>query len=272
MLKAYFDESGIDAGPVCVIAGFVGGVQQWKHLDDNWMATLSAVDPTLKEFHAQDFFAKDKSGVRCRRPYKDLGEEKCEWLIRSLVTAISSVKIRIVAVSVSKSDFQFFNRQERQIITGALVDNRNWKLKSSGAPTRPYFAVFTQALYTAIKCIPNNDQKILPVFDLNPHYNRWAQQYFADVKRLYKAFNRFDEIVFSVSEAVPGIQAADLMAYLYRRSIAKDPLTSEQRQILNRLARNRGLKLHINRGLMDGILTKMAVPRNLRSSFPDPIC
>src|ERR1017187_3547149 len=82
IMQAYFDESGIDhASEFCILAGYVGGVGQWRRFERNWKKILARYK--VNEFHAKRFFQRDNRGKRLDE-YVSWTDEKADAFIREL--------------------------------------------------------------------------------------------------------------------------------------------------------------------------------------------
>jgi hypothetical protein len=128
MIKAYLDESGIhDGASVCVVAGYFGGLGQWKRFERLWKQVLLKFD--IPEFHAKGFVKNTR--------HTDL--------ILALAKATVRYKIYPVSHAIFVKDFHNFSKEERRFLTGATLSPLG-QLAQGGSPDRPYFAPFQQII------------------------------------------------------------------------------------------------------------------------------
>ena len=213
MLRAYFDESGIQHdSPVCVVAGYFGRKKPWKQLASSWKQTLKIYG--IREFHAKDFFARDDVGNRVGE-YRDWSDAKANAFVDTLTSAVKhSQEIGPISCCLVKTAWNDLSYGERRFITGGLF--RAGKFRSSGAPSRAYFVPFQYCVInTAYYC--RSGQKLHFVFDLNQQLEGFAHDLYALLKGQYSDISvkdRLGVLSFADSaEAVP-IQIADLFSYL----------------------------------------------------------
>lgn len=140
MVESYCDESGINAeSPVCIIAGFFGGSNQWRSFEAGWNGILERVG--LDEFHARDFWARDQDGGMVGK-YRGWPPEKASKFLDELVDVGTSVKIHPVSCVVVAADWEKVPEDQRRFVTGAKFRRSTQKYASTGAPTQPYFLCF----------------------------------------------------------------------------------------------------------------------------------
>src|SRR5216684_7649509 len=82
MISAYLDESGVhDGAAVCVIAGYFGGVGQWRKFEILWRKILAKADVPLEQFHANNL-------IEHRKFFFNFPRDKHKKLIDDLAAAI----------------------------------------------------------------------------------------------------------------------------------------------------------------------------------------
>ncbi len=140
-MEACLDESGIHSGSKrIVLAGFAGGRQKIKALEKSWMEILSRFDVPLEiGFHAKVFFKQ--SG-----PYYRWSGQRSKDFIDAIVEQIRIHEVKPIGACVSTEVFHRQSHNFRRWITGGQYDVERERWLSSGAPTKPYFFVFHQAL------------------------------------------------------------------------------------------------------------------------------
>ena len=152
VLKGYFDESGIHKGsPVCVVCGFVLPRQSAAFLSRAWQEQV-LLKYGIPFFHAKDF-AK-KSG-----PFRDWREWKfTAFAIDAMATINSALDGHsggVVGAALLTSAFYALTIDQRRWLTGGQfsrdVRSQPIKWKRQGAPNKPYFLLFQQAILDAVK-------------------------------------------------------------------------------------------------------------------------
>ena len=225
MLKAYFDESGIHAGsPVCIVAGFVLPSERADILEREWQSRLLS-KYRIAYFHAKEFEAR--SG-----PFKGWSDDKAFSFQDRAAKLVSDVMSNweephlIVGSAVVTKDFLSLPIEERRWLTGGtFVESskvpRKWK--KQGAPTKPYFLAFQQAVLDAAKFTTvdtssyhraDPDQIVHFIFDRQNEYEATATAVFGAMKRMPLSIRgKCGDVVFSDKTRAIALQAADFMAY-----------------------------------------------------------
>ena len=204
MMEAYIDESGIHGGaPVCVVAGYFGRGNHWKHFESAWTHTLNKFGYRLEDFHAKDWL-----GSRAKRP-----------LLIELSEAISRYSIYPVSMGIVVDDFNSFTLNQRRWLTGATA--RRGKLVTSGCPTKPYFVPFQLCLMRFTEYVKPGGRAHF-FFGLDRTFGEYAGALFRQAKAKakdtshseWKKKDRLGDIAFPMASETPELQAADLLAYL----------------------------------------------------------
>jgi hypothetical protein len=106
VINGYFDDS-LSSGDVWVVAGFVGYVNQWEHLERLWSAALDAHD--VPYFHMREM--ADPNGVFAKwHPPQDHQDEVIAFF-KDLVGAIGKCALQKFSSAVWLSDLERFNRE-----------------------------------------------------------------------------------------------------------------------------------------------------------------
>ena len=179
IFSAYFDESGIDhASEFCILAGYVGGVGQWRRFERNWKKILARYK--VNEFHAKRFFQRDNRGKRLDE-YVSWTDEKADAFIRELIHCIISVKVYPLSCSLVKADWNKLGYGERRYLTGGTFNAG--KFTTSGAPSKAYFVPYSFCIYMATDFC-GRGQKVHFAFDLNNDLHGYSREYFKHLKNL----------------------------------------------------------------------------------------
>ena len=197
MLQAFIDESGIhDQAPFCVVAGYMGGARHWKRFEELW-----GPNSKIQDFHAKRFFARDPRGNRVP-PFKEWDNARAEAYYNELLHAITSVNIYPIGGIVDVAEFWKYTEAERAHLTGS--DWRNGRRTLSGAPTKPYYLAFQEALASSLHRLKRNDLQIHFTFDQQEDFAPLALEmfkYFKQPEYSYAA-NMGDAIYPSRKDAI----------------------------------------------------------------------
>lgn len=211
--KGFFDESGIhDGASVCVVAGYVGSLNEWRRFDETWGEYANTPG-----FHAKEFFARDTAGNRVG-PYRGWHDSRAEEYLSTLLTAITSLKLNPVGALVDVIGFHQYTEDERRLLTAGQVTHRG-KWIQTGAPTKPYFIAFWKVVTSAVEVSDRADWKVEFVFDLQDQYESLALKTYARLKsELGEPYcGRLGPASFESRHAALGLQAADLLAYCWHQ-------------------------------------------------------
>jgi hypothetical protein len=223
MLQAYLDESGIDhKTPFAVVAGYCGGTGQWKRFERKWKNIIDSYG--VQEFHAKRFFGRDPQGNRLDE-YIGWTDARAKVFVTELLNCIVSVKIHPFCCVVVKADWEKLTHGEKRYLTGAMF--LDGKFKTTGCPSKPYFAAFGWCVYTACR-MATADQKVHFAFDLNTDLKGYSKEYFKFLKNLSNLSwgPTLGEPSWPTSLEAVQLQAGDLLAYLmiqFCPSRLKDP-------------------------------------------------
>jgi hypothetical protein len=188
---AYFDESGHVAQPGYYgMAGFVGSADQWTDLNREWVSALSSVG--CRTFHMVDFAAS-------RGEFVGWDEARRRKLMQGLVKAVKSADLTAIAATIKMEDYNALTSEQR----GYLVD--------------PYYACLQELLHgfalTAVEAPA--DWVSLVVGSRQNEYEAGARRLWNTLKknRTDPPYSRLDFFAYDDMRFIPGLQAADLLAY-----------------------------------------------------------
>jgi hypothetical protein len=107
VINGYFDDSQ-SPGDIWVVAGFVGYINQWEHLERLWTAVLVAHD--VPYFHMREM--ADPTGAFAKwHPPEDHYDEVAAFF-RDLVGAIGKCNLQKFSSAVWLKDLERFNREK----------------------------------------------------------------------------------------------------------------------------------------------------------------
>ena len=211
MMHAYLDESGIhDGAVICVVAGYFGGQAQLRKLEQAWLKVLKRYDFPLKDFHA-----KDLAKARRHRPM-------LEELARTIGT---QPKVYPVCYGIVVDDFNAYTLNQRRWLTGATLNEKTGKLKTTGAPSKPYFVPFQNCLRTVTSYAPVGGKAHF-FFGVDRPFADYALAVFTQIKKqltetevepawqTWFTRDRLGDVAFPLASETPQLQAADLFVHL----------------------------------------------------------
>ena len=208
MLRGFFDESGIhDGSRVCIIAGYVGSVNEWDRFERFWGHHAGAAG-----FHAKRFWGRDNG--RRVRPYEGWSDADADRYLTTLLDAITSVKLLPIGGMVDVQDFFGYTEDERRVLTGGYQVGGRWKL--SGAPSRPYHLIFQQIVFCALRAAERPGWKVDFTFDAQNEFAPLARKMYADISSLDHEFRPLmGKMEFRSRADAIALQAADLLAHCW---------------------------------------------------------
>lgn len=224
-LRAFIDDSGTHTNnsPVCVAAGYFGGLHYWKQFDIDWKRAIESRG--LHEFHASRFWSGGFGGKTVGK-YAGWTKESCENLLEELLEIIRRYRIWPVGSAVVVADWNTLTLEERSHLTGAVFENG--KYKRGGAPTKPYFMAFLFAVQSVARYC-DTTHTVDFVMDESRVLNGYAQQYFQEIKTSsYPHADKLGTIQPGDSRLIAGLQAADLLAYLTLRFARQNHTPSKE--------------------------------------------
>lgn len=195
----YLDESGVhENAEVCVIAGYFGGIGQWRKLEKLWNRALRKFDIPREEFHAQEI-------VRHRNSLP---------LQLALAEAVARCRIYPVAQGLFVRDFYKFSLAERRFPTGAILTPEGC-LRDSGSPNRPYFAPFQPLIKRVLSYSPPKGRTHF-FFGLDRPFSKYATGLYSTLSGWphHPYHEHFGDISFPLAKDTPALQAADLLVHL----------------------------------------------------------
>jgi len=267
MFKSYMDESGIhDGAPICVVAGYIGGVAEWEQFELDWKAALDEYN--VCQFHSKEFYGS-------RDPkYSDWTHDKRDAFLNRLFDAISQRDVCLAGAAVDVPLFHSMNEHERRYVTGGIYKGRWVK---PGAPSKPYFLPFQHCINIGGHRTPPGET-LHPVMSEQRQYQMNALDLYRRTRELPLPFkDRLAErMVFRSPKSVVELQAADLAAYhtyqyaKLRQEGGLAGVTGGYMRLLERMCDKHDVVLFNREGLallLDGMTGTLA---KLRTSFLTP--
>jgi len=131
-LFVFADESGIQSSAkYCLVLGFIGSPRHWGKFEDEWKKVLE--NYKVSEFHAKEFFSKDKKGMRIGE-YKNWTSIMDDNYLEELLLIVRSRRLYPVGGAVDVTAFNSFTHDERRFFTGGFISQKRIKWQTSGAP------------------------------------------------------------------------------------------------------------------------------------------
>lgn len=211
MLDAYLDESGIhDGAKVCVIAGYFGCPSKMRKLESDWKRVLDAHKLPMKDFHAKDLVKTNDSYPLLKELARVIGEQKGVFPVTRAILV---------------DDFNSLSLEQREYITGAMLNPVSGKLVTSGCPSKPYFAPFLDIVKLITDATPVSGKAHF-TFGTDKQFHGYAREMFrritedAAVDKPYSTWQskeRLGDARFPLADETPQLQAADLLVHLTYR-------------------------------------------------------
>jgi hypothetical protein len=219
-LQAFLDDSGTHTNdsPVCVAAGYFGGAHYWKQFDLDWQRVVGSRG--LAEFHANRFWSGGLGG-KTNGEYAGWSKSDCEKFLDELLQIIGRYKIWPVGSAVVAADWNALSLDERRFLTGGIY--KEGEYQTGGAPTKPYFAAFLFFVQSAARYC-DEGHHVDFVIDESRVLNPYATEYFQRIKasRFVHA-SKLGTITSGDGRGQPGLQAADMLAYLTLKVTRENP-------------------------------------------------
>jgi hypothetical protein len=192
MLRAYFDASQtFQPTPIIAVAGWLSDLRRWNQFERAWRNVLA--DSNLDHFHMTEFENR-------RGPYRDWPQRRREEVLGRLVRCICATKGMGVAVALSLRDFEALDDAARQ----RLDDN-------------PYSvcAILCIGLVTEELKRRGIAERVAYVFERGDLGQGQFREELADyaTSERWRAAQRLRSLDFEDKKLMPGLQAADLLAY-----------------------------------------------------------
>lgn len=207
------DESGIhDGAHACVVAGYWGSDKQWRKFEPRWREIIKDADePTIKEFHSNSFW--NSNGTR-KGMFATWSDAKAKRFIDDLLACIGDYRLYPAGFALDVSVWDKLNKNERMFLTGGRYDAKNERWVTPSAPNQTYYLPF-QFCVVAPASTCKTHLKVHYFFDLNKQFKNHATDLFKHLKKdeTLQWRDRIGELALPTSEAAPGLQAADLLAY-----------------------------------------------------------
>lgn len=229
-LVAYCDESGISGTQWCVIAGAIGGERAWVDFSDRWEDALG----DLRVFHSREFFSRKPDGGLVP-PYDSLSNREAAVLMDRLLKIFESHSLHVIGTAVDTEVFNSLDSEQRAYLTGgaylqrvertlegdAVLEERvvreHWL--RPGKRSAPYFLPFQYVVVQAHNYAQSAGAEHRFIFDQQKQYEPWALELWEHRQSLDRLGYQTKAPVFESKERFPGLQMADLVAYIVRRKL-----------------------------------------------------
>lgn len=200
-LEGHFDESGTDGNSrVVVVGGYVGTAEDWRTLEKAWRIVL-------KEEGAEYYHATDAENARKPRGiYEKWGRKKAHRLTDRVAAIAGDSLIQGVGIYLT---------------TDAWKSATDFLLQYF--PENPYLLPYTLLAKMCIEITVESLVDDLPaqesvsfIFEENK-FSKGVLDGFQRLKKEHRKKHRLKSITFESKECFPGLQAADLFAWHYRK-------------------------------------------------------
>jgi hypothetical protein len=192
MLTSFFDESGHSSTTeFFALAAFVAEELHWDTFSIRWRQALA--DSGAPYLHMREF--AHRVGA-----FKDWTEEQRRGLLSRCVSAINSIHAIAVGAAISVADFKALTAEAQT----ALQD--------------PFFCCFQEVVRGAAisACFEPPGTRVRMVFSQQDEFGAKAHHLWEVMRDEIDVSERMESLAFQDMRAVPGLQAADLLAYEFR--------------------------------------------------------
>lgn len=278
MLKVYkscMDETGIQRRDrFCTVGGYIMPASDWDDFDHDWRFVLGQymrdVPEEKRYFHALELYGSDKKYANWKR-------SKRHSFIEALFGVIHKFDPALFSSTVDSEIFFSMTEDERRYLTGGLHNGMKWK--AHGAPNKPYFLPFAHCIVQGASLAPD-DGVVFPVMSRQDQYEMHALELYDQMLNsdppMQCRKKLAEDMLFSDPKKVPGLQAADLAAYWFGKSMTyvvktgdrlhrNYPNMVEMAMLLKNARDSDDLKLFNFQGLM---LVLYGANRYIKTSFP----
>lgn len=238
-MESYLDESGITQDDYCVMAGFTGGYNQWRHLERRWKDVVKVLPDS--DFHAHIFFNRDALG-KCIGPYKTWSDDDALRFLDDLLDAIESASLHPIGAGVAYTAFNQRTLDERIFLTGGIRRSDRWL--TSGSPDKPYYLAFQHCVTAAIERAKGSHIKVNFFCDTQKHLAPYAHDLYERYKKRHPLrVAHCGELSYVSRLDINVVQAADLLSHVAYRHRTNP--SSETGHALFRLTDNKKSRLRL---------------------------
>jgi hypothetical protein len=231
VMHTFGDESGIEGSATyCIIAGYIAAPKEWEKFRRQWRRILRKYH--VPEFHAKDFYQPERR--KRIKHYDGWPKEKESEFLVALLRTINECDIHPIGAAIHVPSFNAFDHDERRYLSGGLLATHAFghpdgstvvlkgDFKSSGAPSRPYMAIFQRFIGEALLKAPPKTivhftfdiQNALQVRAIETFHEQFKSRHLPPDLEAKAGSIRYANSV----EEEP-LQAADLCAYFWNREL-----------------------------------------------------
>lgn len=220
---AFGDGCGTRNRPYTVVCAYIGKPWAWNSMNLDWEAVYKAKG--LREVHAVELFSR-RHYVKAssNNPYKDWSLYDVKVFIDALATAVHKHQktIRPISIVVNNLDFHSLSHREKRLLTtGRFLhwNHRNMQWLTSGKPSEPYMLV-VQTLMKRVFEISDQRSRVHFVFD-RQETDGITRNLVRQIinRKIWPEYPRMGDFTAGDSAQHPGIQMADVHAYLLNRYV-----------------------------------------------------
>jgi hypothetical protein len=238
MLRAYIDDSKQKG--IYVLAGYLADATKWAEFADDW-DTVLANPPKLHHLKTSDMFRhKDPNSV-----FYGWTQEETDAKLLELAKTVNKYVLASVQIGIRESDY-------RDMLS-AIGVNHDLNM------------VYTTLFYSIISGIVTRlndlkiDDKVEFFFDIQGHDSQdKLREGFREAKEMHQGWlkNRISgEPVFRDDEYVTPLQAADLMAWHFRRTLVESEQGREWKSdVWTELLRPQQITGLLDRGILRALI------------------
>lgn len=207
MLQAYIDDSKQDMPGLYVLAGYVADESKWRDFDPEWKEVLAG-PPELHHLKTSDMFqTRNRKSV-----FYGWSREEVDARVLRLATTVNKYVLASIQTAIRKEDYA-------NILGGLPNDDPSMN--------RPYPFLFFSIIQGLVSRLEDMGftEKVEFCFDIQPDEKMQAlRRDFEIAKSMYQGWlgkRIVGEPRFEDDEKVTPLQAADLMAWHFRKNLAE---------------------------------------------------
>lgn len=220
-VRFYGDESGMHGSGSCVVAGYLATAENWEHFDTDWRVAL-------QEDRACPFFKRGESYSGPELPFVNWTYEPFHQKVNRMIEVFRRFAVSIIEVSSSMqwADYKYLSDLGVERIAGS----------------NPYLPCFKGVIALAIEetkkvtNLSSDEPAVIDFFfDDTEAMRGIAKSAYDQVYEQFPQLRRFigKECHFRDDKTVPGLQAADLIAWHIHKSL--EPSAPKSADELRRL-------------------------------------
>ncbi len=220
----YTDESGTHGNAAyCVVAGYRGTPGQWGKFESEWRGVLAA-NGVVGAFHADPFWNRKRWTRDEPNQFSRWDDAKAARLMSGLINVIRGRRIHAIGGGVPVQAFNALRYGERCLLVSyvpphLIPERKLIKVKNP----EPYMLAYSMTVIGALGDVSDSTELHFGIAR-HQQYGPRAEEHWWMLKEAFTVYGdaeakKLRNITQCEPENEPAIQAADLLAYLWYRSM-----------------------------------------------------